>query len=115
MYIGDVRDVRKEKVTVGDTVHTYIQWLITKDQGAENYAMRFFTIKPKGKISRHSHPWEHEIYMLHGTCKIGAGEEEVIAKEGNFLYIEPDVPHWYENVGDDDVQFICIIPMKGSK
>ncbi len=113
MYIGHVDKVKKEEVKMEGTFGTYIQWLISKGQGAENYAMRLFTLEPSGKIAKHQHPWEHEIYVLHGEGKIGAGEEEVIAKAGNFLYIEPDVPHWYENTGNEEMKFLCIIPMKG--
>jgi len=113
MYLGHIDDVKKEKVKMEGTSGTYIQWLISKRQGAENYAMRLFTLEPGGKIAKHQHPWEHEIYVLQGEGKIGAGEEEVVAKAGNFLYIEPDVPHWYENTGTGDMKFLCIIPMKG--
>ncbi len=113
MYISHVNDVPKEEVNMEGTQGTFIQWLISKEQGAENYAMRLFTIKPGGKIARHQHPWEHEIYILRGKGIIGAGEEEVKVKEGNFLYVPPDVPHWYRNDGNEDLQFLCIIPMKG--
>ena len=113
MYLGHVDNVKKEEVKMEGTSGTFIQWLISKGQGAENYAMRLFTVKPGGKIAKHQHPWEHEIFILKGHGKVGVGGEEVEVREGNFLYIEPNVPHWYENLGDEDWQFICIIPMKG--
>ena len=115
MYVGHVDDVKREEVKMEGTSGTYIQWLISKEQGAENYAMRLFTLKPGGRIARHQHPWEHEIYILSGTGIIGAGEEEVRVREGNFLYVPPDVPHWYVNDGEEDMKFLCIIPMKGVK
>ncbi len=113
MHVGHVDEVKREEVKMEGTSGTYIQWLISREQGAENYAMRLFTIKPGGKIARHSHPWEHEIFVLSGRGRIGAGEQEVEVREGNFLYIEPDVPHWYVNDGDENFKFLCIIPMKG--
>ncbi len=113
MYIGHIDDVEKTEVKMEGTHGTYIQWLISREQGAENYAMRLFTLKPGAEIAKHQHPWEHEIYVLSGKGIIGAGEEEVEAGEGNFLYIPPDIPHWYRNTGDEDMKFLCIIPMKG--
>jgi len=113
LYVGHIDKVKKEEVKMDGTEGTYIQWLISKEQGAENYAMRLFTIKPGGKIAPHNHPWEHEIFVISGSGIIGAGDREVRVREGNFLYVPPDVVHWYRNDGDEDFKFLCIIPMKG--
>ncbi|MCD6474369.1 MAG: cupin domain-containing protein [Thermoplasmata archaeon] len=112
MYHNNINNVKKEKVEMEGAVGAWIQWLITKERGAANYAMRLFTIEPDGKIPRHQHPWEHEIFVLEGTGIIGCCEEEKEVKEGDFLYIEPDVPHWYRNNGDKPWKFLCIIPYK---
>ncbi len=117
MYVSHVDKVKKEKVEMTgidgeETRGVWIQWLIREEQGAENYAMRLFTVEPGGVIARHQHPWEHEIFVLEGKGIIGAGEEEVEVSAGNFAYIEPDVPHWYRNTGDGLWKFICIIPIK---
>ncbi len=113
MFAGHVDNVKKEEVKMEGTTGTFIQWLISKEQGAENYAMRLFTMEQGGKIAKHQHPWEHEIFVLEGEGKIGAGEEEVQVRAGSFLYIPPNVVHWYENTGSGEMKFLCIIPMKG--
>ena len=110
--MGNINNVKKEKVEMEGAEKTWIQWLITKKQGAENYAMRLFTIEVNGKIPRHQHPWEHEIFVLEGNGIIGCFDEEKEVKEGDFLYIEPDVPHWYKNNGNKPWKFLCIIPYK---
>ena len=38
------------------------RWLITKDIGAPNFAMRLFEIKPKGYSPLHEHPWEQSFH-----------------------------------------------------
>ncbi len=117
MYISHIDDVKKEKVhMVGmdgtETKDVWIQWLIREEQGAENYALRLFTMGPGGIIPKHQHPWEHEIFVLEGEGIIGAGEREVKVHSGNFLYIEPDVPHWYRNESEEEFKFLCIIPIR---
>ena len=114
MKVAHVDEVEKEKVDMEGVEKTWIQWLIAKKDGAENYAMRLFTVEPGGVIGKHQHPWEHEIFFLEGKGIVGAGDEEKEVVAGNFAYIEPDVPHWYRNTGDSDWKFLCIIPMKGS-
>ena len=114
MKVSHINDVEKEKVEMEGVEKVWIQWLIAGKDGAENYAMRLFTVEPGGVIGKHQHPWEHEIYFLEGEGIVGAGDEERHVRPGNFAYIEPDIPHWYRNTGDKDWKFLCIIPMKGA-
>ncbi|RLD21146.1 MAG: cupin domain-containing protein [Caldiserica bacterium] len=87
-----------------------IRWLIAKGEGAKNFFMRYFEMEAGAVIPLHNHSWEHEIYLLKGKCKVIVGEEEKIVDEGVALYIEPDIPHAYENVGTEKVVFLCMIP-----
>ncbi|MGQ4833560.1 MAG: cupin domain-containing protein [Candidatus Asgardarchaeia archaeon] len=116
MYVGHISEVPAEEVKLEGTTKTTIQWLITKEKaGAENFAMRRFVIKPGGTIGKHSHDWEHEIYVLDGEGIVGAGDKEVKVTKDIFLYIPPNVPHWYRNEGASDFVFLCIIPYKEEK
>jgi hypothetical protein len=76
MYISDIDSTEKERVEMEGAEGVWIQWLIARKNGAENYAMRLFTVEKGGKIPRHQHPWEHEILFLEGEGIVGAGEEE---------------------------------------
>lgn len=112
MFASHINEVKKEKVEMEGAEGVWIQWLIAGKEGAKNYAMRLFTLEKGGRIPRHQHPWEHEIFVLEGHGIIGAGEEEKEVKAGNFAYIEPDIPHWYRNTGDSEWKFLCVIPIK---
>ena len=117
MYVSHIDNVPKEKVEMENeegekTTGTWIQWLIREKQEAKNYAMRLFTMEPNAKIAKHYHPWEHEIFVLSGEGIIGVGDKEVKVHAGNFLYIEPDIPHWYRNESDKEFKFLCIIPIR---
>lgn len=90
----------------------YIQWLITQDDGAPHFAMRRFVIKPEGVIPKHSHWYEHEIYVLKGRGIVGVEDREYEVSKGSVLYVPPEVIHWYRNIGDEDWEFLCIIPLK---
>ncbi len=108
-YIAKVSEIKMEKVEdMGEGV--WIQWLIHKGVGAKRYAMRRFVVKRQGKIKRHSHPWEHEIYVLSGSGIVGVGDKEYRLSEDMVAYIPPNVPHWYVNDSDEDWIFLCIIP-----
>ncbi len=114
MYVSHVDDVEKERVEMDGARGVWIQWLIAGREGAKNYALRLFTIEEGGVIPSHSHPWEHEVFVLEGEGVIGAGSEEKHVRAGSFAYIEPDIPHWYKNTGRGAWRFLCIIPMRGA-
>ena len=80
------------------------------EEDAPTYLMRIFEVDPGGVIPRHEHPWEHEIYVLKGRLKVIIGDQEYIVTEGYAIYIPPNVPHEYMNIGDETAMFICTIP-----
>lgn len=89
----------------------FIRWLVDKDDGARNFAMRRIEIKPGGKVPLHGHPEDHEIFILQGKGKFfnDKGQEE-LANVGDVFYIPPSEKHAMENLGENDFAFICIIP-----
>lgn len=87
-----------------------IRWLITKDDGAKNFAMRYFEINPEGHSPHHSHNWEHEVFILDGQSLVECGEEEKLVGPGYVIFIPPNVPHCFKNVGDKTLKFLCLIP-----
>jgi len=91
-----------------------VRWLITRDDGAENFAMRYFEIGVGGKSAHHAHDWEHEVFILDGEGLVVCGDEKRRVGPGYAIFIPPDVPHHFENLGDDTLGFLCLIPYKSS-
>ena len=44
--------------------------------------------------------------------RIGIGGEEFDVQDGDVVFIPEGVPHWYQNVGEEDFEFLCMIPNK---
>ncbi len=111
MIKKSVSDVESEKVTKANSIKTTIQWLITKEDGAQNYTMRRFEIQAGGEIGLHNHPEEHEIYILEGNGQIFDEKEKITdIKMGDVVFVPPNEPHGYKNTGDKPLSFICVIP-----
>ena len=87
-----------------------VRWLITKEDGAENFAMRYFEIEPGGHSAYHSHTWEHETFILEGHGLVVCGDEERRVGPGYVIFIPPNVPHHFESLGDEALRFLCLIP-----
>lgn len=79
---------------------------------APNFAMRCFTIQPGGSMPLHTNLVEHEQFVIHGRAEVGIGEEVHEVKEGDVVYIPPDVPHFYRTLGEEPFKFLCLVPDK---
>ncbi len=109
MEFGNIKDVKLEKVE--NTKETYIQWLIKKEDGAPNFALRRIILKKGGSSPHHLHNYEHEIYVLSGQGKAVVDGTEIKLEEGSFILIKPNADHQLINIGEEDFIFLCIIPL----
>ena len=98
---------------VDRAVKTEIEWLIDRHDGAPNFELRKFRIRPGGSIQKHYHPdIEHEQYVLAGHYEVGIGKEVYRLKAGDSVYIPAGTVHWYQNGGDEDAEFLCVVPKR---
>ncbi|KXA97795.1 hypothetical protein AKJ38_00230 [candidate division MSBL1 archaeon SCGC-AAA259I14] len=108
--VSHVGEIKSEKVERAENIS--VEWLIGTESGAECYIRRF-TMKPGGKMDLHKHDnLYHLQYVLKGNIKIVIGSEKYEVEEGSFLYIPEGTPHSYENLENNEAQFLCIIPSK---
>jgi quercetin dioxygenase-like cupin family protein len=112
MFKKNYLDIEEEKVTIAGSTGVTVRWLITKNDGATRYAMRRFEIQPGGKIELHSHPEEHEIYVLSGKARVFNDEGyETTSVSGDILFIPPFKKHGYETLSNVPFIFLCVIPI----
>jgi quercetin dioxygenase-like cupin family protein len=107
MPVKHSNDVPATEVTAGD--FTTIQVLLS-GQEAPNFAIRRFRMEPGGGMPAHTNTVEHGQYVLQGRARISIDGEEIEVQAGDVVFIPAEVPHWYQNIGDDDFVFLCVIP-----
>lgn len=107
MIVKRSETVSQESVTAG--TGTLRQVLISPAE-APNFAMRKFTMEPGGGMPPHTNTVEHEQYVLGGKAKVGIGDEVVEVRKDDVLFIPAGVPHWYEALGDEPFEFLCLVP-----
>jgi len=87
-----------------------VRWLITKELGAENFAMRLFEMKPGGYSPLHAHAWEHEVFILDGEGTVFDGTKATAVKAGDVVFVPSDEHHQFKNNGKKTLKFLCLIP-----
>ncbi len=106
MTVRHVAEVETQPVKAGE--RTSIQILLK----GPNFAMRRFIMEPGGGMPEHTNTVEHEQYVLRGQARISIDGEEVEVRAGDVVFIPEGVPHWYQNIGEEDFEFLCLIPNK---
>jgi len=87
-----------------------VKWLITKAMGAKNFAMRLFEVEPNGYSPLHTHPWEHEVFILEGKGIVFDGEKATPFKANDVVFIPSDERHQFKNTGRKQLKFLCLVP-----
>lgn len=90
-----------------------VRWLITKEMGASNFAMRLFEVEPNGFSPLHTHPWEHEVFILEGEGILFNGDKEMPFKPNDAVFVKPNEWHQFKNSGKKILKFLCLIPNPG--
>jgi quercetin dioxygenase-like cupin family protein len=105
-------EVERENVEDPGVSGVKVRWLITKEDGAENFAMRRFDVKPGGHTPLHSHDFEHEVFVLEGggTLKV-EGREEAL-EVGDVAFLPAGIEHQFVNDREEVLSFLCLIPYK---
>lgn len=92
---------------------TSIRWLIDDEHdGAPVYALRMIEIAPGGHTPRHSHPYEHENFVVEGTGRVWLNGEWHPLQAGDVVFVPGGAEHTYENTGEGMFRFLCGVPVK---
>ena len=108
--VEKVSNITAKKVEIEGAENATIRVLISKVDGADNFAMRMFEIQPGGHTPLHSHTHEHEVFVLDGEgVFVCEGKEHRIAAEYVIL-VPGGTEHQFRNSGDSVLRFLCLVP-----
>lgn len=109
MIVKDYRQVTPEPAEEAPGVT--VRWVIGERDGAPNFAMRVFEVEPGAASPFHTHPWEHEAFILAGNGHLRGEDSETPFREGDAVFVAPKEKHQFVNDGDTILRFICVVPL----
>lgn len=110
MKVAPCESIEQQPVQMPGASQCRVRWLIGTPDGAPNFAMRQFEVAPGGYTPRHSHPYEHEVYVLDGEGTVTEGNQVHPIRAGDIVYVAPDEIHQFRNAGDRPLKFLCLVP-----
>lgn len=115
MKVNHYESVAQRPVDMQGSQGCAVRWLVGESEGAPNFAMRQFEIAPGGHTPRHSHPYEHEVFVLEGQGVVVEGQTEHPLGPGDVVFVRPDDVHQFRNTGSTPLKFLCLVPNTWSK
>ena len=110
MKVQNYQQVPSQEVDMEGATGCTVRWLVGQADGAPNFAMRQFEVARGGHTPRHSHPYEHEVFVLEGEGVVLEGDTEHPLRAGDVVFVKPDEVHQFRNTGDDNLKFLCLVP-----
>ena len=110
MKVNHHLEVPSQPVTMEGSRGCRVRWLVGEPDGAPNFAMRQFEVEPQGYTPRHSHPYEHEVFVLEGQGVVLENNIEHRLQPGDVIYVAPDEVHQFRNTGATPLKFLCLVP-----
>ncbi len=88
-----------------------MQVLLGPSDDMPKFYTRMFTLQPGARIPKHVHDTiEHEQVIVEGTLELTVGDTTRVVNMGDVVYLPPDQPHAYRNIGSTPAKFLCMIP-----
>lgn len=84
--------------------------VIGKKDGADHFCMRVFEISAGGNTPKHSHDWEHEMFVHSGEGEIYGNGKWNAVKAGNAIFVPANEEHQIRNPGKGLLVVVCLIP-----
>lgn len=107
-----IRRIRPDAETASKQQLPYYVGVSGDSAGAKAISMNMVVIPAGGAAAPHVHRgYETAIYMLKGRARVlyGAGlSQELLAEEGDFLFIPADLPHQPVNLSDTDTAIAIV-------
>ena len=110
MNVENYESVPQQPVDMEGSSGCQVRMLISEAGGAPNFAMRQFEVAPGGHTPRHSHPYEHEVFVLEGSGEVYEGDAPHKIQQGDVILVTPDEVHQFRNTGETPLKFLCLVP-----
>lgn len=86
--------------------------MLTVKDGAPNFAMRLFEIRPSGHTPGHTHSWEHEVVIISGSGYVFKDDEKIAIEKDDFILVPPGLRHQFV-AGEEGMSMVCVVPNEG--
>ena len=113
MYVKKRSEIDKITLAADTIKNVEKQMLIGAEQGWDSHVMRMFTLGTDGYSPKHSHSWDHMVYIVKGKGIIFIDGIDYSVSGDSVAFIPGGKEHQFKQKGKDELVFMCIVPTEG--
>jgi quercetin dioxygenase-like cupin family protein len=110
MKVKPISEHAQNDVAMEGADRVRMRMLIGPEDGARNFHMRHFEVRPGGHTPHHRHDHEHEVLILKGQGVVKSEQGERRVSAGHVVWVPANETHQFLSVGGEPLEFICLIP-----
>jgi quercetin dioxygenase-like cupin family protein len=108
--IRNIDDVERAPAQVPGVKGVTMAVMVGREHGAPNFALRQFVVEPGGHSPRHSHDYEHEVFIVEGGGTVLLNGTENPIRPGDVVYVPADHEHQFR-ASRSGLRFLCLVPV----
>ena len=112
--IRNIHKAKMEDVAFPGVKGATMAIMVGRGDKAPNFSLRSIEVTPGGNTPKHSHDYEHEVYVVSGTGEVLLDGKLNEIKAGDVIYVPANEEHQF-TVGDDSgesLRFLCVVPVE---
>ena len=115
MLIRNIDDVQTTPVQMAGVQGAQMAIMCGREHGAPNFALRQFKVEPGGFTPRHSHDYEHEVFIVSGSGTVLLEGRERPVRAGDVIMVPANEEHQFKAAPPDakapGLRFLCLVPV----
>ena len=110
MLIRNIDDVEWGPVGMEGVKDVTMSMMVGRSDGAPTFAMRQFRVERGGHSPRHSHDYEHEVFVVSGSGTVLLEGAERPIRAGDVVFVPANEEHQFR-APDEALRFLCLVPV----
>ena len=111
MLIRNINEVDESPVSMDGASGVRMALMVGRGDGAPHFALRSFRVEPDGHSPRHSHDYEHEVFVVDGGGEVLLEGEYRPLRPGDVVFVPADEEHQFR-AGPQGLRFLCLVPVE---
>ncbi len=107
--IRNIDEVKPAPIDMPGADRISMAMMVGREHGAPNFSLRQIQVEPGGCSPRHSHDYEHEVFIIAGGGTVLLEGVERPIRPGDVVYVPPDQEHQFRS-GAEGLRFLCLVP-----
>lgn len=115
MLIRNIDDVQTSPVQMPGVQGAQMAIMCGREHGAPTFSLRQFKVEPGGHTPRHSHDYEHEVFIVSGSGTVLLEGAERPVRAGDVIMVPANEEHQFKaaptGAKDPGLRFLCLVPV----